>query len=288
MRLVFRGRKHADVSLHPGELNFGASPECDVHCTDAGWFPHEATLSVHPQRGLWLHLMPGTGIAHVNARPVRELAMLRLGDIVSLGDEQFCVMLESGDVLVRDLPSTPNTPAGEAERVAAARAVLRGVAGVYHGMTFPLREGVVIGSGADADVRIEGAGLAPHHSRLNLRHEQVVLRAEAPGQALQVNGETVENAVLHPGDQIVIEPHRFVIEAPGLPPRGTTEFVARQRPITQIMQAVPSTPPQSRPQPAPAQATARPASGRAMLGWLLLAATGIAVALAILLWYAPR
>ncbi len=282
MRLVFRARMHADVSLHPGELNFGASDECDVCCPDAGWLPHQATLSIDPQRGLWLRLEPGAGLAHVNARPVHEHAMLRLGDVVSLGKVQFTVMLENEDVLVRELPSAPSTPRDAAARVAASRAVLRGLAGVFHGRTFPLGAGVVIGSGAEADVCIEGAHLAPQHARLSLRHEQIVLRAEAPGNTLCVNGETVENAVLHPGDQIVIEPHRFVIEAPGLPPRGADGPMVRRRPITQTMPSVPTTP-----LPGELKPVTDLPSGRGNLGWLLLAAIGIAGALAALLLFAP-
>lgn len=280
MRLVFPGREHADVSLHPGELRLGSSAQCEVCIAGVGWLPHHATISVHPQRGLWLRLEAGVGMVHVNARPIRELALLRLGDIVSLGKIRFCVMLEHDDVIVRELPSNSNGTGNQAERVAAARAVLRGVAGGWHGRTFPLGRGVVLGSAPDADIHVEGAGLAPHHARLSLRQEQVILHALAPGNALLVNGETVEDAILHPGDQIAIEPHRFVIEAPGLPPRGGTAFTPRQRPITQTIPAIRARDVE------PAQASVdEPAAkpGRSSLGWLLLAAVLIACAFGALL-----
>ncbi len=283
MRLVFPGRERAAVSLNSGELSFGASDECDVHFADAGWMPHHATLSADPQRGLWLRLEPNAGAVHVNARPIRERAMLRLGDVVSLGSVRFCVTLDDTDVIVRDLPSNSSLPRDAAAHAAAARAVLRGVAGVFHGRTFSLGPGLLLGSAADADVRIEDAGLAPHHARLSLRHEQVVLRAETPDNKLRVNGELIGNAVLHPGDQIAIEPHRFVIEAPGLPPRGGS-FAPRQRPITQTMPAI------SNPGNVSAGqgVTPEPRQRRSNLGWLLFAATLIAGALAALLVYAPR
>lgn len=284
MRLVFPDRERATASLNSGELTFGASDECDVHFADAGWMPHHATLSVDPQRGLWLRLQPNAGTVHVNARPIRESAMLRLGDVVSLGSVRFCVILDSADVIVRDLPSNSSGPRDAAAHAAAARAVLRGVSGVFHGRTFPLGPGLLLGSAADADVRIEDAGLAPHHARLSLRHEQVILRAEDDGNKLRVNGELVGNAVLHPGDQIAIEPHRFVIEAPGLPPRGGGPFAPRQRPITQTMPAISDFGDASASQVEERGGAQR----RTNLWWLLVAAALIAGALVALLVYAPR
>lgn len=280
MRLVFPDRKHAEVNLVTGELTFGTSDECDVRVNDAGWLPHHATLLVDSQRGLWLRLEPGAGVAHVNARPVRELAMVRLGDVVSLGPVRFCVMLGKDDVIVRDLPSHRSLPTDSAGRVSAARVVLRGVSGMFHGRTFPLASELVIGSAADADIRVEDAGLAPHHAKVVLRHDQVILRAQAAGNTLRINGELLENAVLHPDDQIAIESHRFVVEAPGLPPRGVNRFTPRQRPITQTMPAITASE-----LPVHEMVAEDGAPGRFNLGWLLLASILIAAALAALLWF---
>lgn len=284
MRLVFPGHNHADVALHPGELSLGASDECDIHLRDAGWLPHHASLGIDPQRGLWLRLEQTNGVAHVNARPVRECAMLRLGDIVSLGEVQFCVMLQDESQIVRQLPARRGAPMEDPERVAASRAVLRGVAGLFHGRTFSLASGLLIGSAPDADIRIQDADVAPRHARIELNHEQVILRAEAAGNTLKVNGVVVENAVLHPADQVIVGPHRFVVEAPGLPPRGGGVLSPRQRPITQAISAVPTPPPV----PARAEPEPAPSRGRFNAWWLLLAAAAIAVVLAGILIYAPR
>ncbi len=282
MRLVFPSHAHADVVLQPGELSLGASAECDIHLPDAGWLPHHATLAVDPQRGLWLRVEPDAGAIHVNARPVRECAMLRVGDIVTLGEVQFCLMLQDESGIVRQLPPRRSAPMEGAERAAASRAVLRGVAGLFHGRTFPLASGVTIGSAATSDIRIEDAGIAPQHACIELSQERVTLRAQARGNALKVNGVLVEDAVLHPGDQLVVEPHRFVVEAPGLPARGGSLFSPRQRPITQTIPAVTTPPPASR-QPEP-----EPPRGRFSAWWLLVAAAGIALVLVGILIYAPR
>ncbi|HET9049039.1 MAG TPA: FHA domain-containing protein [Chiayiivirga sp.] len=284
MRLVFRGRQRASVSLNAGELSFGASDQCDVQIKDSGWLPHHATLTADPQRGVWLRIASGVESAHVNARPIREQAMLRLGDVVSLGNVQFCVMLDNDDVSVRDTPSHASVPSDPATRAATARAVLRAVAGAYHGRTYSLGTGILLGTAADADIRIEDVNLAAHHARFSLRHEQVILRAEAEGNKLRVNGELVENAVLFPGDQVAIDPHRFVVEAPGLPPRGGDGGIGRQRPITQTMPAIRGDAPKNTDVEANVE---RVSSGR-NIGYLLLAAFLIAGALGVLLLFGIR
>lgn len=284
MRLVFPSHAHVDVVLQPGELSLGASDECDIRLPDVGWLPHHATLTIDSQRGLWLRLEPNVRAIHVNARPVRECAMLRVGDIVTLGDVQFCVMLQKEGDIVRQLPPRRNVPMEEAERAAASRAVLRGVAGLFHGRTFPLATGVTIGSAATSDIRIEDVGVASQHACIELNQERVTLRAQAPGNVLKVNGVLVEDAMLHPGDQLVMGTHRFVVEAPGLPARGGSLSSPRQRPITQAIPAVTTPPPASR-RPEPVPESPR---GRFSAWWLLAAAAGIALVLVGILNYAPR
>lgn len=281
MRLVFPGRDHPDANLLSGQYRLGISDECEIRVRGADWLPHHATLSVDPQRGLWLNLEKGATPVHVNARPIRECAMLRAGDIVSMGRVQFCVLLED-DPSTPLLPPRRRTPMEGAARIAASRAVLRGVAGWSHGHTFALTSDLLIGSAADADIRIESTDVAPHHARVELHGDRIVLRAEAPGNRLKVNGMLVENAILHPGDQIAIDPHRFVIEAPGLPPRGGGAL-SRQRPITQAMPAIPVVP-ASVPEAAPAPASSTGPSA----WWLLAAACAIAAALAGILFWGPR
>ncbi len=280
MRLVFPGRDHPDATLQAGDYRVGVSEECDIRVRGADWLPHHATLAVDPQRGLWLKLEEGAAPVHVNARPVRECAMLRPGDIVSMGRLQFTVLLED-DPSTPLLPPRRRTPMEDAARIAASRAVLRGVSGLSHGHTFPLTSDLVIGSAADADIRIESADVAPHHARVELHGDRIVLRAEAPGHRLKVNGMLVENAILHAGDQIAIDPHRFVIEAPGLPPRGGGA-IPRQRPITQAMPAVPAAP------MPPPKTDAPSATAGPVAGWLLAAACIIAAVLAGILLWGPR
>ena len=93
--------------------------------------------------------------------------------------------------------------------------------------------------------------------------------------------------MLHPGDQIAFEQHRFLLEAPGLPPRGTATFAPAPRAgmgTTQTMQAVQA--PLAEPASAPAPATQT--ESRFNYWWLLGAAAIIAAVFVGIMLYAPR
>ena len=175
----------------------------------------------------------------------------------------------------------------EQQRVAASRVVLRGVAGSNFGRSFTLSESRVIGRAASADIRLDGAGIAERHAVGELHGERLVLRALAPGATTTVNGLPMRDALLAPGDQLMIEQHRFMVEAPGLPPRGQNPSVKLQGSAhTQTLQKVRS--------PAASAATAAPEPalqpGRdpASLWWLIAAAAVLAAAVTALVVYAPR
>jgi hypothetical protein len=116
----------------------------------------------------------------------------------------------------------------------------------------------------------------------------VVLRAIG-SDGSHVNGLPVRDAVLSPGDQLAVDQHRFVLEAPGLPARGQD---GGKRPVqtthTQTMKSVnfpvASDAPANRPGDVP------PSGGRDPVGlwWLIASASVLAAALTALLVYAPR
>ncbi|MGY1457478.1 MULTISPECIES: FHA domain-containing protein [unclassified Luteimonas] len=209
------------------------------------------------RRGVWLTVPEGTRGVHVNGRPVLRMAMLRLGDAVFVDG--------CGIRLVSAQP--PRQPAagfgdstGEAGDV---RVVLRGVGGHYHGRSFTLERPRLVGRAPEADIRIDEAAFAERHARLEVLRGEVVLRDLGSAEGSQVNGETVRDAVLQPGDQVVFDAHhRFVLEAPsGAPSRAVATA------------------------PAPVSAQPRAGGGAMRLPWLLVAAALLAGLLALLLLF---
>jgi pSer/pThr/pTyr-binding forkhead associated (FHA) protein len=282
MRLSFPNGEHADVIVAQGEVRLGAAADNRVAIAQAGLAEHHACFVVDPQRGILLRLLPGSNGAHVNARPVRKLALLRLGDVVSLGELQVLVKPDSDADVQSDVPADPPAAVDAAQRTAASRVVLRGVGGPLFGRSFPLDAPLVIGRGSDADIRLDDPALAEHHARLEHHSDRVVLRDLGSAEGSVVNGIPVRSAVLHPGDQLAVEHYRFVLEAPGLPVRGSAAFDSSPRSgggITQTMRAV---------EVGAAAPAAAGDPGRGNIWWLIGAALLIMVALAALLFYAPQ
>jgi pSer/pThr/pTyr-binding forkhead associated (FHA) protein len=293
MRISFPNGEHADVTLAGGSLSIGAAAGNDVVLPSEGVQPRHASLSIDPQRGILLHVAGGGATVHVNGRAIQEFGILRLGDVLSIGRAQLLLKPDRDDAIVVKVPAG-SAPALSDPAVLAAtsRVVLRGVAGGFYGRSIALQEKVVVGRGAAATVRIDDPELPEQAVSFEVFGDRVVLRDLGTPDGAVVNGVPVRDAILHPGDQIAIEVHRFVLEAPGLPLRGSEAAAEPLAPgahagSTQTMRAVRVEPPT--PQPAVQQVLepAAASTGRNRLGWLLLAGALIAAALAGLFLYGP-
>lgn len=101
---------------------------------------------------------------------------------------------------------------------------LKSASGPLTGQTFDLGEATSLGSGAGADVRLDG--LEAEHAKIVRRDGGLVL--EASGEA-RVNGETVGTAALQSGDEVQLGTFRFVLQAPGLKPVRVLDQVPESR-----------------------------------------------------------
>lgn len=287
MQLTFPNGEHEPVPLE-GDVTVG-SRGARVVLPAHGLAPVHASF-LSDRRGLWLRVPAGAAGVHVNARPVRQLAQLRPGDLVCLDRVRVLVRASEPPVIERRIPGTAPAALNEAQRVSAARVVLRGLSGPHFGRSVTLTEPRVLGRAASADVRLDDPAVAERHAVLELHGDRVVLRAQCEDTTL-VNGTPVLDAVLSPGDQLQVDQFRFVLEAPGLPLRGhAASGRIASVPHTQTSPAV-RVPIARDPVPADAGAPGEaPRSGRdpGALWWLIAAATVLAAAMTALLVYAPR
>ena len=213
------------------------------------------------RRGVWMTVEEQARGVHVNGRPVRRMAMLRVGDAIYVDGVEIVLTGQA----VRELP--PRLANAPVDAVCDPRVVLRGVGGRYHGRSFTLERPRLVGRSADADIRIEDAAFADRHARIDLSGDSILLRDLGSAEGSLVNGEPVRDAVLRPGDQIVFDAHhRFVIEAPAI--AMTRDDAAP--PLADDDEAV------------DARATVH---STRRLPWLLLAALLIAAALSALLLF---
>ncbi len=212
------------------------------------------------RRGVWLTVPPETRGVHVNGRPVRRMAMLRVGDAIFVdGSEMRLVSAQP--------PRQPDAGFDDSgTEPGDARVVLRGVGGQYHGRSFTLERPRLVGRTPEADIRIDEPAFADRHARLEIHRGEVVLRDLGSVEGSVVNGEPVRDAVLQAGDQVVFDAHhRFVVESPAS---------ARGSRPTQAEEAEPS-----------AKALPETRGGAMRLPWLLVAAAVLAGLLALLLLF---
>lgn len=285
MRLSFPNGEHPDVLLEEGELSIGDAATNRVAIPNAGLAPRHVGIRVDSQRGILMSVLDHAAQVHVNARPVRELAMLRLGDVVSLERLQLLVKPDHDGAIIGNIPADTQAIAAGAQRTAASRVVLRGVSGAYFGRSLSLQEPLLVGRTEQAQIRLDEPDIDERHAQIELSGECVLLRDLGSRDGSVVNGVPVKSAVLHPGDQIAFDGHRFVLEAPGLPPRGTAtaQPAGSGMGTTRTMQAVRAEP--HTPRSGQAAVEAPPKSH---FGWLIVTALAIAAAIVALLMYAPR
>lgn len=260
LRLRFPNQSYADLLLGPGVHGIGRGASGQVApVADA----QQALLQLCvDRRGTWMRIGAGARGVHVNGRPVRRMAMLRVGDAIYVDGAEL-LLLGVGDVGTDALPA-PANEAGD------ARVLLRGVGGQHHGRSFTLERPRVVGRGADCDIRIDDPAFAERHARLAVHEDQVLLRDLGSAEGTVVNGQAVRNALLQPGDQIVFDAHhRFVVEAPGRP----ASHEAGHPEMDELPASTSST------------ASALGTSGTRRLPWLLLTALLIAGALSVLLLF---
>ena len=154
-------------------------------------------------------MLPSAERIHVNARPVRERALLRAGDVVSVGD---CRLLLRADV---DPGLRPPLSVTAHERCTVA---LRAVAGPLSGRVLPLRDSLEFGLPGGCPLELpqgESAALRIAWQDGELQLEQLQASGRHP---LRVNGVPTQKLALQPSDQISIAMHRFVVDAPGMEP----------------------------------------------------------------------
>jgi hypothetical protein len=173
--------------------------------------------------------------------------------------------------------------------VSASRVAIRAVSGSLHGRSFTLTEPKVVGRAAACDIRIDDPALAERQAQFELHSDRVVLRTLGNSEFTTVNGVPVHDAVLSPGDQIVIDQHRFVLEAPGLPARGQDAARgAGSIAHTQTIRSVKMPPSLVELREEADPSTAPPSVDPGALWWLIAAAAVLAAAMTALLVYSPH
>lgn len=248
MRVVCFHPARDPVLCGDGPVHIGSAPEDAVVLNGAGVEPGHLTI-VADARGLVLQVRPGCQRIYVNARAVREQALLRYGDTITLGANKFLV---TSDVAPPEADGAAG-PAATMEEV-----VLRSVSGGTSGQALAVDEELHLGTGSR---HFPDLGYACRAAWVSGR-----LIFESDSNLPRINGWRRNRVALAPNDQIVLGEHRLVVEAPGL----------------QYARHLSSLPP-----PAP-QRTEEPvieAAPPTEIWWLIAAATVLAAIISLFLYF---
>ena len=215
MRLSFANGEHADVVVDAGAVVLGSADGNAVVLPSRDVALRHARVTIDARGGV-LEVLDPAARTHVNARPVREKAQLRCGDVVCLGKVAITIKLDRDEMIETQFPA-PSTlpPAAQPPRV-----VLRGVSGSHFGKTIAVNPRIVIGRDPGCDLVVDETGLALQQATLENIGEAIYLRDLAATDLMSVGGVPARNAVVHAGDQLVFGRSHFIVEAPSLPARG--------------------------------------------------------------------
>jgi hypothetical protein len=172
---------------------------------------HHVTLTVDA-RGLLLTVQPGCQRVYVNARAVREKALLRYGDTVTLGANKLLLAADTAPAEIQDLGDAAAYP---------GRAGLRVMSGAASGQLLPVAPELRLGAGS------RHFGDLSYACRVVQTENGLIFESESA--APRVNGWRCQRVRLAPGDQVMLGEHRLLVEAPGL--QCTADAIAQPAPI---------------------------------------------------------
>lgn len=196
MRIEFANAERPGIEWNRRELRIGRAADNDLVLDGPGIAAHHLRL-LHDARGLVLHVEEGAGRVYLNARQVRERALMRAGDNLGIGDFRLR--------LCRDGAATGPEPIGVAS--------LRVVAGPLSGRARSIGARLDL---CNRDPWPLGLGHAPDACISLVREDDGIhLRSMNLPEAifLSVNGVLADDVRLQDGDQITVGPHRFVLDA---------------------------------------------------------------------------
>lgn len=113
--------------------------------------------------------------------------------------------------------------------------------------TIPLQRPILlIGRHPECDVRLDLAKISRRHCCVALAYDRVMIRDLGSRNGLRVNGRLIEEAQLHPGDEVAIGPILYRVESlvapPPPPPRPNSPPPAAKASKPPSLPSLPSSP----------------------------------------------
>jgi hypothetical protein len=208
MRIEFPKVAREDFHWTQAQLTIGSAPENDLVLAASQAAARHLRIQ-QDRRGMVLQVLPSAGRIHVNARPVRERALLRAGDVISIGDCRMLLRADQ-DPALRSSPVAP--------KLVRCTVALRAVSGPLSGRVLPLETSLELGAQGRYPLELPQGEVSS--LRIYWQEGRLLLEAIQSSERypLRVNGVVATSLALQPDDQIGVGMHRFVVDAPGMEP----------------------------------------------------------------------
>ena len=191
MRIACPAAEYPDVPVERGRVRIGSAEDNGLVLEpESGILPSHMQIEVEARRGIVLTALSEAATIFVNGRPVREKALLRVGDLVVAGQVRMVLKADDDPVAAPDsvLGGTP------AEEMGPTLPLLRGHTGTYVGHGLPLGSRTTIGADPACTITIDEPQGAPRLLQIEARGGRLALRVLAEGQQVEVNGVPVRSA----------------------------------------------------------------------------------------------
>lgn len=228
MKLVFPNGEHSQVLLNHGANRIGSDPDGAVVLSQPEILPRHCVIHV-TGTGANLQVGEGGGKVTVGGRPVADLMALRAGDQIGIGPivAKFVVVEAAKSVAGGDAANPDEDSGATRVRMAVPKFILRGVSGAVFGKVFPINGPTAIGRAPECDISVQGDEISRRHALVKPTPDGLSVEDLGSSNGTYVNGKSVRQAFLNPGDELKLDTVRFIVVAPGMEMTQQTARLAK-------------------------------------------------------------
>jgi pSer/pThr/pTyr-binding forkhead associated (FHA) protein len=220
MKLLFPNGEHAPIEIKDGVTKVGSGAASDVLIAAPGIAQSHCEIECLDGNAK-IKVADSAHVVVVNGRQASGEVPIKPGDLVLFAKVGARVV--AGDAAApapkpaAAAPATqPNEDDGRTKiRMALPRFVLRGVSGSTFGKTYPLFGTMTVGRAADCDISIPGEEISRKHAKLQVQVDGIAIEDLGSSNGTFINGKRVQSGVAKGGDEIRLDPVRFMLVAPG-------------------------------------------------------------------------
>lgn len=202
LKLQFKDQRQPAVWLVESVTTLGSDPKNHIVIKEEGIEPQHAEIRKDGD-ALYLSDLGSYQGTSVNGNKIKAHFQLRAGDTIKLANVELVI-------------NEPKTAAGKAEPATPARSdwSIMALSGPLKGKSIAIHGSMVFGRSSSCDIQISDAHMSRRHAEINLKGGVLRLVDLQSSNGTCVNGQTIGEQVLKPGDRISFDHLTFLVAGP--------------------------------------------------------------------------